>query len=183
MRRLVNRIGKFANASRLWGVSELAAVHSSRNLRLHVGLLLMSGHRKGEKRTIARRRLASCGLGASPMFISERNSPRRVKLLRMTALWGGGGAPVTRATGRFGLAGYPRKESFDRDPRYIPLAHHQAPPCSHHPRRMGLSRRNRQQRHRAGSQAQLRQAAARVSQHADPGERPLCRPAGRADGQ
>ena len=60
---------------------------------------------------------------------------------------------------------------------------YQASSRSDHPRRMGLSRRNRQQRHRAGAQAHLRQAAARVSQHADPRLGPLCRPARRADGQ
>ena len=48
---------------------------------------------------------------------------------------------------------------------------------------MGLSRRNRQQRHCTGPQAHLRQAAARVSQHADSGLGPFCRPARRADGQ
>ena len=59
----------------------------------------------------------------------------------------------------------------------------QASSRSHHPRRMGLSRRNRQQRHCAGAQAHLRQAAARVSQHADPRLGTFCRPARRADGQ
>ena len=47
---------------------------------------------------------------------------------------------------------------------------------------MGL-RADREQRHRAGAQAHLRQAAARVSQHADPRQRALRRPARRADGQ
>ena len=48
---------------------------------------------------------------------------------------------------------------------------------------MGLSRRNREQRDCARPQARLRQAAARVSQHADPRIGTLCGIARRADGQ
>ena len=53
----------------------------------------------------------------------------------------------------------------------------------HHPRRLGLPRRNQSQRHRAGAQTHLRPPAARVSQHADPHQRPLRRPARRPNGQ